>query len=344
MTDLYVPSDIQLGGQRTSASQLRTWTTCKQEWFLSYLAPHPDVPNSAGLRVAITADPLLAGSYFHVGMAAYLTSGWKDGEDTGARDAEPALAAVDESARQRKGEAETPEQDEENVTMAKGILLKYDEKLDEYVQHRVAADATGEPVVERSFEIPIGDGEFVYVDKIDAMLITPEGYHMVGEWKTTSYRFANQALAGLHMQGQTYGHMGVLTEAFPTAPINGVHYKLFVKDRGKKSGLPHVYERDIVIPGLNVEVYFKYVEEWLYDLVERAQGWRDWVDNLEHDPYEAGLNYFPQEGLLNGMCQRFGRLCDFASYCENHSLGGRTLRGFRPRTVKGEVYKEKETI
>jgi len=339
-TGLYKPSNVQLGGQRTSASQLRVWTTCHQEWFLSYLCPHPDVLGSAGLRPPTSADALLVGSHFHAAMAAYLTSGWRDGEDSGERDPEKAIAAVEEQAAARAGEAESPEQAEENATLAKQLILKYDEKREQYYEHRVVADSDGEPVVEREFQIPVGvDDEFVYVDKVDAILETREGYHMVGEWKTSSYRFVNQALAGLHMQGQTYGHMGVLTKSFPTAPINGVHYKLFVKDRGKKSQLPDVYERDIVIPALNVETYFKSVEDWLYELVDLTNLWQDRVEGGD-DPYQAGLDLFSQHGLSNGMCQRYGRLCDFAGYCENHGLGSRALRGFRPRTVEGEVYKE----
>jgi hypothetical protein len=91
-TDLYVPSDIQLGGQRTSASQLERITRCRQEWYLHDLAPHPEIPDSAGLTALVTTAPLLVGNGVHAGLHAYDLSGWKDGADTGERDVMKALA------------------------------------------------------------------------------------------------------------------------------------------------------------------------------------------------------------------------------------------------------------
>lgn len=340
--DLYIPSDVQLGGQRTSASQLRTHATCEQEWFLSYLCPHPDVPKSAGLTTRTTADPLLTGSYFHGGMHAYLLSGWRDGGDSGERDIDKAIGHLEDLAHSRAGETESPEQAEENCLVAKQMLLKYDELRNEYTDMKVVGDSNGEAVLEREYQLPIGpNGEFTYTNKIDSMLQDREGYHYIGEFKTTSFRFANQSLNALHMQGQSYGHMGVLTRLFPTAPIGGIHFMVFVKDRGKKSNLPHVYERAIIIPGESVDAYFDHVLDRLYRMVDSTQRWQV-LCNEGWEPYSAGIKAFMLDGVLNGQCTRFNRPCAFRGYCENFGLGSRALRGFRPKFVDGEVYTEPE--
>jgi len=339
-TNTYIPSTVGLGGVRTSASQLRRYTTCPQEYFLHDLAPHPDTPNSSGLLTRTTADGLMVGGDFHHGMHAYFLSGVRDGEDTGERDIMRALDHLEVEHRKRAHEAETPEQAQQNLDVAKAVLMKFDELLlkGQYASRRVVCDDEGEPVLEREFLLPIGsEGRFIYSDKVDAILLNDEGYHEVGEWKTTTYRFANQKLESLSMDGQTYGHMAVLQGCCPDTPINGVFVMVFVKDRGKKSDLPHIYERTLVIPPENVEQYIWHVEMWVEEMTERAERWQDAV-TAGTDPYYAGLTQFPMNGLLNGMCQRFGRRCDYASYCEAHGLGARALRGYRPRLVGGEVY------
>ena len=343
--DLYVPSTIQLGGQRTSHSQLRVWNTCRQEWFLSYLAPHPDVEDSTGLTVQYTSSPLATGSHFHAGMAAYLNSGWKDGEDTGQRDIGAAIDHIEKVGREGASEMESPEEAEQAVEVAKKVLFKFDELAPQYEDIRVVGDGKGNPVLERGFEIPLGpDGEFTYVDKIDALVMDSGGYQYVGEWKTTTYRFAHQAVGGVSVQGQNIGHMAVLTTLFPTSPIGGVFSRIFVKDRaaarGKSEQKPYVYENKVIIPGGNVETYLKNVEEWLTEIVDLIDGWKCIMASGHGDAYQAALLAFPQDGLSNGMCQRYGRLCDYAGYCPNHELGARALKGFRPKLVGGEPYQE----
>lgn len=335
--DLYVPSDIQLGGQRTSASQLETITRCRQEFFLHYLAPHPEVPDSAGLTTRVTTAPLLVGIGAHAGLHAYDLSGWRDGADSGERDLMKALAHAEETLKARQQELEDPDEFEKALHQTRNVLIKFDElrTAGAISRKRVVADANGKPVLEREFHLPLAGGKFVYVDKVDGVFENEEGYHEVGERKTSTFRYERTLTTGLHMRGQSYGHMAVLTTSYPTAPLNGVHFWIHVKDRGAKSDLPHIRERTITIPREQVETYLWHVEEWLYDITDRTEAWQDNVE-AGMEPYEAALARFPLDGLMNGSCPRFGRLCQFASYCEAHTFGPKMLQGFQPRTVGGK--------
>ena len=340
--NLYVPSDVHLGGQRTSASQLDTTTRCPQEFFLSYVAPHPDVPNSAGLRGRVVEAPLGTGTAVHAGLHAYFLSGWRDGEDSGERDvikAQSHARSVLEAMRQNYS---TPEDYQKSERETNFCLDKFDDMMVRggLTPKRVAPDSKGEPVLEREFQISIGDGRFTYVNKIDGMFIDTEDYHQVGEFKTSAASYASDAYLGLGLMGQNLGHMKVMLGNWPDAPINGILHYTLVKNRGAKSTLAPVIETDAIIPADVVDSYFDHtVVPTLETLVERTMHWSDLV-NDDWDPYQAGLVHFPQEGMANKQCKRFRRLCPFAGYCEASGFGSKMLQGFQPRTVAGEPYKD----
>ena len=62
------------------------------------------------------------------------------------------------------------------------------------------------------------------------------------------------------------------------------------------------------------------------------------------EPYEAALTRFPLDGLMNESCPRYGRLCQFAPYCEAHTFGPKMLQGFKPRLVSGQPVKDEPTV
>ena len=340
-SNLYVPSDVHLGGQRTSASQLKRITTCWQLHFLSDMAPHPEIEGSTGLAAHTVSLPLLTGIGTHAGLHQYFLSGWRDGEDSGERDVMKAITYAEEIITQRRSEAPTPEDFQKALDQTQYCLTKFDEQMaaSGLGQYKVVADGNGEPVLEREFQVPLAEGRFVYIDKIDGVFEDSEGYHCPGEYKTASYSSANTTLASLHMQGQSFGHMACLTLAFPDAPLGDLLFWVLVKDRGAKSKLPSIYERLVTITPESVRWYLHMVEEILEDTVERATAWENLVRE-GMDAYEAGLMVYPQNGILNGQCQRYNRPCEFASYCEAVEFGPRMLKGFRPRLVKGEPYKD----
>ena len=339
--DLYVPSDVHLGGQRTSASQLKRVTTCWQYHFLCDLAPHPDIPNSAGLATRVTGAPLVTGSGVHAAIHSYFLSGFKDGEDSGERDVMKALAHAEEVVAARQHEMDSPEDYQKALNQTRHCLIKFDEQLTAggLTNKRVVADANGEAVLEREFQLPLAEGRFVYTDKVDGVFENDEGYHEIGEYKTSTFRFATTTLNNLHMQAQSYGHMGCLTSSYPEAPIGGLLFWVLVKDRGAKSDLPHIYERQVTIPPECVEQYLHDVTQTLEDMVSRATAYTN-LCNEGLDAYQAGLMCYPQTGIMNGQCYRYNRPCEFAGYCEAHGYGSRMLQGFRPRTVAGEPYKD----
>ena len=341
-TNLYVPSDVHLGGSRTSASQLEVFSRCIQEGFLSYIAPHPGTPDSAGLRGRVVEAPLMTGTGVHAGLHAYLLSGWRDGEDTGERDIIKAQSHARSVLEAMRHTASTPEDFTKSEAETNSCLEKFDEMMvsGRLSPRRVAGDANGDPVLEREFALPLADGRFIYINKIDAMTVNPEGYHQVTEFKTSAASFAEDAIMGLGLIGQNLGHMKVIMGNWPNAPINGLLVYVLVKNRGGKSKLPAIYEQEAIVSFDVVDNYFDHtVVPMLEGIVDRTQAWADLVSE-GWDPYQAGLAHFPQTGIANKSCKRYRRPCPFAAYCEASGFGSKMLTGFRPRTVAGEAVKD----
>ena len=162
---VYKPSTIHLGGSTLSPSMLATWTQCRQEYFLHYLAPHPQHEGTAGLGGAVSL-PMFIGSAAHMGLYHYRLSGFapelKDWgtyqEDKGTYSLNVALDAGRGYVETHRDQLAYPgPQGDEALEVVTHLLRKYDEAVDKnpLLQWRTATDPAGQPLLEREYTIPL---------------------------------------------------------------------------------------------------------------------------------------------------------------------------------------------
>ncbi len=341
-SNLYVPSDAHLGGERVSTSYLSTWGRCPLEWFLTYLCPHPAHADSAGLRPAgAKATPLNEGTVWHDGLYHYRLTGWRNGGDSHEYDIDGAIATMLTNANKGRHLWESPEDFEAKMANLTHLLEKY-HHLGMAKHTSVVADGNGDPVLEREYQIPLTDPRlsrsYLYTVKVDAILESERGDHQIGEYKALSYRGLSAEQKGIHLTLQTQAELAVLHSAFPTAPLNGIRYEFAIKDRGQRSTDPTFIPWPVTIEVEVLDLWREYVVQWLAQIELCMARWH-LLQNKGYDPWRAGLLAFPGTGRANKQCVRYYRLCDFAAYCERPDLAANlTLGGFLPKTVAGEEY------
>ena len=335
--DLYLPSDLHAEGENISNSYLRVWNTCPLEWALHYLLPHPSDLTTHGMEPHYMGAALPIGSATHTGLYHYRLSGWTNGADTGIYDTQLAITAARDYLVDHSSRFKFPEEYDDACGLVTTLLTKYDEERDPDFDWTVAADAAGNPALERSYSTPLMGGRFQLVVKADAIGITPDGIHCPIEYKTTS-RFGSSPLQkGLSLAGQTASEIAILHAQFPTAPLGGCIYELLVKDRGRTSKLPWVERPPMVtVTPASMAKWLSDCEKWANEITWSVAGWHDLQSRLGLDPYAAALQTFTQGGRSNGQCIRYNRECDYYSYCANFDLGQGALEGLVPRSREEE--------
>ena len=91
---IFIPQVEPTGGTSLGNSYLTTWVRCPRDWFNQYYRPTLDAEGQLwrGLAPRFTKPPFLTGRIFHDALAAWYTSGCRDGDDTGERSIDAALA------------------------------------------------------------------------------------------------------------------------------------------------------------------------------------------------------------------------------------------------------------
>jgi hypothetical protein len=221
----FVPkSSMGSGGTRFGNSYLNLWANCPRKWFNSHYRPvELDGEVYRGIAPRWTSENLLRGSLFHEGLAEWYRSGVRDGEDTGERDVDRALAVIQKHAHDRS--AEWPDEGARDVEVSNTqiLLRRYHDHFalggaqPEFPQVRVACDGSGQPLIEREWEFSLGEGH-VYTCRTDA-IIYYRGVLVSLEHKTSAVPWMR--LKTIPMDSQFAGEQFVLRNLFPEDPISG---------------------------------------------------------------------------------------------------------------------------
>jgi hypothetical protein len=334
----YNPSNIHIGGVTASSSLLETYNVCEQLFYLSYLAPHPDHPLSTGLTTYLSSPALLFGSLWHSAMEAYRTTGWRDGADTGEYDAATTIAYLEGEAAGMAAQFESEMLLEETRDAVIALFRKWVSQRDITSDWRVAPiPGTDKPMLEHELTISVPGG-FLYTVKIDAGIITPEGWFEILEYKTTSARYLTTAQNEARMSIQGRGEALALYSHFPDLSVNGVRFEYAVKDRGAKSDLPTFPYIHIDYDNPQLVSFQHNLERWMYAITSKIDSYnRLLAANV--DPLTAGTTIFTMGGMAAKICHRYNRPCQFWEYCESGGLPTHLpIDRMAPRLVNGKPF------
>lgn len=334
----YKPSTIHLGSGRLSPSMLATWATCRHEFFLHYLAPSPRAPHTtAGLDLPNEPEARWLGSMVHQGLYHLRKSGWVDGIDTHNYDLHIADDKMREWGFQHCEELAFPEQANELMGTASGLLSGYNDALQyvEALQGSVAANPIdGTPMLEMELEIPLLGGRYTLAAKLD-MCSLRLGEHWYNEYKTCHVRGRSDWVKGADLSCQGLIGAACLLYNYPTLNIGGTQFELLIKDRGRTSRLPEVEPIPTVLNRRALDLCLQHCERWAAEIDWACTEWFNLVAKGE-DPWAAGQVVFPMGGKLASppRCIRFGNECDYAAWCRNPDMEPRTVfGGFKARTI-----------
>lgn len=338
----FLPTPSPDGGSRIGNSYLSTFAECPKRWFNVFLRPMEWKTEdgtsmvSEGVAPKHTDPNLSKGRVFHEGMAAWLASGVKDGEDTGQYDLEVALAAVDKAAAACRPEYSDPAQADEDHTTMRALIISYHEAYGpgaaahDFPEIKVCADPEGHPLVEREFVCDLGYGGYVYTCRADA-IVDHLGFLKVFEHKTSTVRGVGGRLRTIHRDSQFTGELFTLAHHFVEHPLNGALCNVVPKDRGANSKWG-VAERETTTRTP------EQLEQWRVDTVGLLRR----IDESVHDyklarargrfVEEAASETFPELGEHTGRCYKFNRECEFFDVCQRKGREESVLWRFRPRT------------
>lgn len=349
----YKPSSLHLSGLTASSTYLETATRCEFEFFLSYIMPHPDHSDSAGLQTLNKSDALLFGSLWHEAMYGYRLSGWKstppvtgpiqDYEgvtwaDTGTYDTQATLDYIRERATEMAGEFESDSVQEEVVTAVSALFLKWVAEKDPVTDWRVAASPQDPSVPLLEFELTVPIYGFLYTVKIDSGITTAEGYFQINEYKTSKAAWLSTAQREAAMSIQGRGEALALYHNFPHLDVDGVRFSYAVKDRGKKSDLPTFPWIKLDFTQGQLALFRDNLERWLFTIESRVQSYERLL-GPGVSALEAGHRVFPMSGMSNKNCYRYGRPCQFFDYCSQAGSGpSLALHQFLPKSVNGKPF------
>lgn len=346
---MFEPIHLAGGGSRIGNSYLSEFEVCPRRWFYLYGFPtglredgrlaDPSQPvNHIGLSTE-KGLALHAGTAFHEAVEVWMRSGCRDGEDTGEYQLEPALAAISTVFARVRDPIDPLQLRAEHDSM-QALFTGYHEtfgpggQLQDWPNIRVACDDSGEPMLEREYEIQLAPG-WVFTCRPDAF-IYENTYLKVMEHKTSSVFYAKGKLLSMHYETQPTAELYTLTSLYPDRALDGVLVNVVMKDRGKKSSKYAVAERVSIQRG--VEDFDSFRSEALTTLEAIADSMATFDSRL-HDGQtwvEAALATFPERGRRTERCYKFNRECEFYTLCMGKGAEMNYVRQFRTRQAAGE--------
>jgi len=284
------------------------------------------------------------GSALHDGIEAWYDSRCRDGEDTGEPNVDRAVAASETAWANRAQELFDPTEVPILSAATIELIRRYHEyfgpggPLQEFPSTKVLIDSTGEPWIERHFEIDLGDG-WTYTSRID-LVVEHRGFIAVMDHKSSKASFVKNLLAMAELEAQFTGELLCLQEVAPDLSTTGILVNVLVKDR--KKGPPF----DRAMLPRSPEQLMLYAHH-TKDLFERIKAWRDKYQRLMDEGYDqetAFQHTWPMDGLRHGACFSYFRKCEFWDLCRTPGLASRLIEpNYRPRTkIVNELNKEPE--
>ena len=333
MTPFEPSVDPDQGGTSLGNSYLSLWARCPRKWYYEYYRA-TDV--GRGLAPLNESPDLMLGSLFHEGLAEWYTSGFDSGEDTGGYDLDAGLEGIALYRDQQEEDCD------ELAEQAGQMLTTYHETygpgapLQDYPNLRIAADAEGQPLVERDFRFELAPGKW-YTGRIDAICIHDNQLKVL-EHKTAGVRSVGGRLRSIGTDSQFAGEQWLLQQALPDLAVSGVLVNCVLKDWGgpkTKSGALSKFQA-IAVRETTIRTSAQ-IEQWrldavaILDEIERATKLFEW--RLERSwPLEwAEAECFPVRGTRNGHCHAYNRDCEFLDFCHAPGFHERVLPMFRKK-------------
>jgi hypothetical protein len=303
------PATAHTGGFAVSVSYLRDWHECRRKFFWRYVFEWPS--GDRGAEPRFTGAPLLIGSAFHAGVAAWRLSGWA----SGTYDRDAAMTAVRASFLARAPEFESEDEYAKALAETEDLMLRYTAKwANEYPDVRVHVLPDGRPAIEELFEIPLGNTPYVMNVRPDAVVVA-HGFLAANECKTAAPSRARTTLSAMEVSPQTLAETYILRTL--GLPVVGVYIDLAVKGNTRSV---EKFQRVLITADEElVDAFPALVMEALADIGEAT---------ALPGPLDTQLARFPMTGMFAGACER----CSFRSLCWNPGSEAATLGAFRPRT------------
>jgi hypothetical protein len=306
------------GGSQFGVSFMKLFKECELKWALQYLYPTGD--SGWGLEPKLTSAPLAIGSVVHDGLEAWYGSGVVDGEDTGARNLDVAMAVARKTFQSEYKDRFANGEIALNAwSTCEALLCDYHEHYGppardpEYPGIQVAIDDEGSPLLEQELRFPIGHKDFVFTARLDGM-VWREGQLLALEHKTTGPRQVKNLFDRFDVDSQASGQLWLLHQAYELEhPIDVVLLNALLKDRSAKSKYPAFIRKDVARTPLDLEKFRMdacrvlaridaKVEEFFHLLKEGMDAWT------------AALTVF--DGTPSGYtCVGTGIKCQFLDAC-----------------------------
>lgn len=304
------PANIHVGGRDVSVSYLRDWVACRRLWYWR----HAYVWESGdrGAEPRHTSIPLLIGSAFHAGVAAWRAAGWQDGK----YDADAALRATRDHLDARRDEFTDEDAWASAAAESVDLVQRYCAKwAGEHPDVTVLGDDAG-PFIERLFEVPIGEDGYVLNVRPDAV-VRAHGFLAVNELKTAAPSRAGATFAAMERSPQTLAELYVLRTL--GNDIAGVYVDVAVK--GNTRTVEKFQRRLVTCDDALVAGFPEVVADLLAEMREAAVP--------AFLPLAEQLRLHPMTGMFHSECDR----CAFAPLCWNPGTEQATLTAYRPRTA-----------
>ena len=313
-----LPYDPEKGGSRFGWHFLAEYKTCPMKWFNRYLRAHPS-GDGWGCAPRTVGDPLELGTFFHRAIQRW----YESAPLTGEYDLEAAIDGIDvhaASVRHLLGEERTGKL----AAAALNLMMRHHEYcgpggvLPEWPTWRPVCmrdtDGTVRPVVERTFEVPLGWRDYVFTSQPDVVV---EGHGRLWplDHKTSAPNRVNVVKREYRLSGQITGQLWCLSQVWGDRVSDSGLVNIVIKD-GAASKAP----RDLFMTGrlpIDFETFRNNTVRIMKRMNEDVDEWRDHISR-GMDPDAAALIVFDSHPA-GRVCANEWWPCDFYDGCATRS-------------------------
>ncbi len=331
---MFLPDVVPHGGTVVGGSYLTLYVSCPRKWYFQFKYPSD---GGRGIVPIHTDANLIKGSVFHEGMAAWLISGCRDGEDTGEYNLDAALAVAQTNHQARLREWSDQSDATTAWALVQEMLVRYHEwygpggRKPDFPDMKVLCDEkTGIPLVEQEVTIPL-TGEYFFTCRVDAV-VERFGYACILEHKTSVASYVHQRLSTIHTDSQFTGEVAALRHIMGNSAISGVYCNVIVKNRSVNSKFDCA-ERGMTDRTVAETARFRVKCANILRAIDTAvDGYDDMISKGSLTAEQAADVYFPEYGMNTGYCHSYRRECEYMSFCRGIQSPDVTLINFRART------------
>lgn len=338
-TPRFTPTHTPGGGTPTGNSYLSSWAECPRLWFNNYYRPTHGVDGvllGRGIETPHRSPPLLTGTTFHAGLAAWYTSGVHDGEDTGERSLDHAIELARAQHQAHSHQYALGTAGAEGLKQVETALYAYHDRYGpgsqagpEYPEITVLCDSQGQPLIERDWAFPIAPG-YQYTCRTD-LIVLHHGYVKAMEHKFVSasaYTLRNM-VSGAGTASQYTGEYATLAHCLPDLTLSGVMLNLVQKDRAPRSKYDAAVRETTSRTTAQIDRWRRSAVSILGQIDAAVSSYEEGL--AQGDDPEALIDVcFPDYGTRTDRCTKYNG-CEFLGLC---SLAGMEHRGLAQYRVR----------